>query len=81
VADWFAGRNVMEGRAGIAGSFRLYARELDYLGAFLGFSRDRHDVADEIELRRWIPFDIPASLLTVFYQGSAQGGIHVHVHA
>ena len=29
---------VMEGRAGIAGLFRLDARELDHLGPFLGFS-------------------------------------------
>jgi hypothetical protein len=28
-------------------------------------NRDRRDVADEIQLRRWILFDIPASLLTV----------------
>jgi len=37
VADWFAERNAMKGRAGIAGSFRLDAHELDHSGLFVGF--------------------------------------------
>jgi hypothetical protein len=35
----------------------------------------------EAIVRRWILFDFPASLLTLLNQGSAQGGVHVHVLA
>src|SRR5262245_2965679 len=42
-------------------------------------SRDRRDVANEIEARRWI--DFPASLLTVVTRAVPRGVSHVHVHA